>query len=253
MKMKEKIRQFYQDWWIRKSSVESMLDPRKRKILELIEQYPGGNLLDIGCGDGSFTVLLGQKTLFNLYGIDISPIAVESARTKGIKAILYNVEDGIPFENSSFDCIFCGELIEHIFDTDALLDEIYRVLKPRGIFILTTPNLASWFDRVALFCGYQPACCEVSLNMPGTLIYNAKKDKPAGHIRAFTLRALKELVIFHGFTVERILGSSKPVVRYGKLIDVLNRIFSTYAPLSGFLILKLRKAGRENSKCEEHL
>lgn len=49
------------------------------------------------------------------------------------------------------------------FDPDHMLDELYRVLKPKGICILITPNLAAWFNRFALPLGYQPGGLDASL------------------------------------------------------------------------------------------
>jgi ubiquinone/menaquinone biosynthesis C-methylase UbiE len=82
-------------------------------------------------------------------GIDISVEAVrisESVSANGGFAYgdryKYYVSDGhaIPLLDASVDVFFTGECIEHVENTDAFLDEIYRVLAPDGILILTTPN-----------------------------------------------------------------------------------------------------------------
>ncbi len=46
----------------------------------------------------------------------------------------------LPFENDSLDAIFCREVIEHVINDDPLLNEAYRVLKPNGWFLVSTPN-----------------------------------------------------------------------------------------------------------------
>jgi len=100
---------------------------------------PGQKILDIGCGDGQFLALVKDK--FNeLYGIDISPLAIEKARNyclqmgvgERLKLILWDVENGLPFEDSIFDAVTCLAVLEHVFYPPSLLKEISRVLKVGG-------------------------------------------------------------------------------------------------------------------------
>lgn len=54
------------------------------------------------------------------------------------------------------------DVIEHLFDIDRLLFEVKRMLKPGGIAVITTSNLASWYNRLSLLFGWQPFWTEVS-------------------------------------------------------------------------------------------
>jgi ubiquinone/menaquinone biosynthesis C-methylase UbiE len=68
-----------------------------------------------------------------------------------MKNIVLNLENKLPFPNNHFDCCSAAEIIEHINNVEKLLGEIYRVLKPNGYLILTTPNRSSLiakFDRL---------------------------------------------------------------------------------------------------------
>ena len=56
-----------------------------------------------------------------------------------------------------------SELIEHLVDTDSAVDEVRRVLRPGGVLLLSTPNLAAWFNRGLVGLGIQPVFSEVSL------------------------------------------------------------------------------------------
>jgi hypothetical protein len=120
-----------------------------------------------------------------------------------------------------------------------MLDDIKRVLKPGGWLFITTPNLGSWFNRFSLLFGFQPVYTEVStranaghmINLPG---------QPAGHIRMFTLRALKELVKREGFMIEESFGIGlNPGMHSGHkwIYLVLNFIFSHPDLSSGLAIL----------------
>lgn len=115
----------------------------------------GLKICDIGCGDGSLLELLKDKG--GLYGVDISRPQIKIARKKGIKAFYCNIDDSkLPFKNDYFDVVISSEVIEHVLVPDKLLQEAKRVLKKGGIFILTTPNLASFGKRLMLLMNKNP-------------------------------------------------------------------------------------------------
>jgi methionine biosynthesis protein MetW len=212
------------------------------KAIEILKNCR--RVLDIGCGDGSFCDLLKETSKHSeAYGIDISDEAVKIALSKGMRAYLLNVgEDAFPFENEFFDGVFCGEVIEHLYDPDHLLDEIYRILSRDGVCILTTPNLASWYNRLFLLLGYQPLFTEVSKKYG--VGHPFRWWIGAGHIRVFTLKALTELVMIHKFRIVSKMGFGiNTRLGYGKrwiiLAKVANKIFSRPSLSSDiFLVLK---------------
>jgi len=184
-------------------------EPRFRKVLEMASKLGGKKLLDIGCGDGTYTLVLKEALhTEETVGIEISIVAVGRANDKGIKAYQLDIdEEEFPFENESFDIIYCGEIIEHLFNPDHLLDEIRRVLKPGGRCIITTPNLAGWPNRLSLLLGYQPFPSSVSPEHEGVgKLMMTGEEGQWGHIRVFTLKALKELVKIHTFKIVRVVG-----------------------------------------------
>jgi len=70
--------------------------------------------------------------------------------------------DPISLPSESIDLITALEVIEHLVNTDHVLREVYRVLKKGGHFLITTPNLAGWINRITILFGYQPYNTEVS-------------------------------------------------------------------------------------------
>src|SRR5207245_9795736 len=95
------------------------------------------------------------------------------------------------------------EAIEHLVDTDGALDEIVRILRPGGSLLLSTPNLAAWFNRGLLLCGVQPVFTEVSLRG----IYGRPGHEVVGNLRVFTRRALTGLLAAHGLRVVELRGA----------------------------------------------
>jgi methionine biosynthesis protein MetW len=180
---------------------------RLEKVVFTLKNYHFNRFLDVGCGDGSFSSLLKEFS-DEVYGLDISENAVKSANEKSIKAYVVNLDkEDLPFEDNFFDAVFCGEVIEHLYDTDHLLDEIHRVLKPNGFCIITAPNLASWHNRLILLIGFQPYLTEVSLRY-NVGKFKAKLDDISGHIRPFTYKSLKELLKLHNFDFQKAFGVS---------------------------------------------
>ncbi len=149
------------------------------------------NILDVGCYDGTFLSLIKNKNN-NFYGLEASDWGVQESRKKGLRVQQYffDGEKKLPFENNFFDLVIAGEIIEHIYDTDFFLEEIFRILKPNGKLLISTPNLASLGRRLLLLFGKNPLI-EVSPNEPGV----------AGHIRYFTFKTLQALLAKHNFKI----------------------------------------------------
>lgn len=100
------------------------------------------SVLDLGCNAGYGTRILSDHAR-DAAGIDVSPRAIAFARNKyHDTSIQFQVTDGvrIGFEDSSFDAITCFQIIEHLVEYDAFMNELKRVLTPTGLVMFTTPN-----------------------------------------------------------------------------------------------------------------
>lgn len=106
---------------------------------------PQTRCLDLGCGDGVMVGLLsraGRPTL----GVDLEASGVSLARRELASRNLphWNLLRGditnLPLPSASFDIVTAIEVIEHIPQVDLFLAEVRRVLRPNGIFLLTTPH-----------------------------------------------------------------------------------------------------------------
>jgi methionine biosynthesis protein MetW len=164
------------DYYFREYARGFSVSSRERilKVLDMVKDTPIERLLDIGCGDGSISVLLKEVAQAKeVYGIELSPNGAKKASQKGVNVIVFDLEElnkkRLPYPDSYFDLIFCGDIIEHIFEPSFLLKEIWRVLKKSGSCIVTTPNLASWYNRLFLLLGYQPygTACSLRFSSAG--------------------------------------------------------------------------------------
>lgn len=156
-----------------------------------------GRFLDIGCGPAPISEKLLREDDRTIYGIDLSFDDLRSAKNKGIEVIIANLSDGIPLKKSSIDVVLATEVLEHIYNTDFLLDEIRRVLKIRGLLVLSVPNICSLTSRARCLIGDLPSGVEYATE-------TIEGRKRAGHVRAFNKRVLLALLKKHRFEVEDI-------------------------------------------------
>ncbi|MGZ8734507.1 MAG: methyltransferase domain-containing protein [Acidimicrobiia bacterium] len=166
---------------------------------------PTPRFLDLGCASGAWTTRVASTLgADQVVGVDLSTKGLLAAARRGVHPVYASVDGAVlPFASGSLDVVMCDEVIEHVVDTDGLLDEIHRVLHADGMLVLSTPNLAAWFNRLALLAGIQPAFSEVGYSG----IYGRPGTEVVGHLRLFTWRALREFLAAHGFTVVSIQGA----------------------------------------------
>jgi SAM-dependent methyltransferase len=193
----------------------------------------GGNgrrlpVLDIGCGAGTTTLelLAGRDDLLPI-GADLSVRAVrEYAEATGFGSVQLDAER-LPFPDGSIGAVIADDILEHLVDTDAFAREVHRVLIPGGLLFLTTPNLAAWFNRLALLAGVQPAFTEVSFER----VFGRPGDDLVGHLRLFTKRATLEFLDHHRFDALDVAGAPFPALptRLAPLDRALSRVPSVAA------------------------
>jgi 2-polyprenyl-3-methyl-5-hydroxy-6-metoxy-1,4-benzoquinol methylase len=218
---------------MKRKEYEKIVAPRARKneILQIrdlkaIEMLEGNLILDVGCGTGILAKYIEKNKKMKVIGIDFSPKALEKARESGVECYEIDIEKGLPKRwRNKFDSILMSEVLEHIFDTDFVIDELKKVLRPEGILVLTVPNACRITYRGLMLFGYAPRCIE----------YRARGEE-VGHIRAFDIHRIKKLLIDHKFRIEKIVGSEINFVLFK------TQCFTTLFPnLADSLIVKARK------------
>lgn len=151
--------------------------------MELVQQnfQPDSRILEVCCGAGEFSILL-RKRGYTVTSVDGDLRNIELLKNLGFDARTADIEKGLPFESNSFDAVVILEGIEHIVNCERLIEDINRCLKPKGLFLLSTPNFSWIQDRVRYLLG-------------------ANATNEGVHLRFFTVSSLSKIIEARGFKV----------------------------------------------------
>jgi SAM-dependent methyltransferase len=118
-------------WWFRS---------RRHVVSALLrrEDLPASpRILDAGCGTGRN--LVEYAALGEVEGVDMSESAVEFCHRRGFDGVTQASLEALPFEDGRFDVIIATDVIEHLDDDVAVLEELRRVAEPDGRLLVTVP------------------------------------------------------------------------------------------------------------------
>jgi len=158
------------------------------KCLQLV----GNNkkVLDVGCATG----LVAQRLKENrceVTGIEIDPEQADVARDACQEILVGDIEAmDLALAPSSFDVLLMADVLEHLKDPPGTLRRLSRFLSEDGFLLVVLPNIAHLYFRLKLLIG------QFDYQERGTL------DK--SHLRFFTLKTAKKLVVDAGFEIESI-------------------------------------------------
>lgn len=161
-------------------------------------------VLDLGCGNGQNSIKASRYAK-EVIGVDIDEsllaIAQKSTQAKNIDFKKLDLEERLPFKNSSFDKILFLDVLEHLEKRDQTLQEVKRILKPSGLLFLGVPNSqTSWkrLQRSAGVCSYSDS----------------------DHKIEFSQKAIRQLLKKHNFKIIHF-GYGKLDIPARGLIDIV--------------------------------
>jgi SAM-dependent methyltransferase len=178
------------------------------RLLSGFERFGGtGRILDIGCGQGDF-LHLAQQRGWAAYGSEFSPAAVALCRNRGLNVTAGDLAEA-DFGTDFFDVITAFEVLEHVNEPVKLLAQVRRLLRPGGLFYLTTPN----FDA---------------------LLRHAERAEFAmlgypEHLCFYTPNSIKRLAHGGGFRVERVLTTGLDLARIKKRLKSAGQEQQSYS------------------------
>ena len=132
----------------------------KKLIVDKVANVKGNNLLDVGCGTGTLTKLIAEKSpKYTVIGLDADQTALDISQKKVIgKDLNISFRQGfgqkMPFDENSFDIVVSSLFFHHLNSSAKLatLTEIRRVLKPDGTLIIADwGKPTSIFQRILFF------------------------------------------------------------------------------------------------------
>lgn len=178
---------------------------RIETICRILERLPNKALAaDVGTFGGMATPFFARTGIGTLHGFDISEPSLDKLRAKGFEGYIWDCDGGrCPMPDDTYDLVIASELIEHLVNTDTFVAEVRRILKPGGHLLISTPNLASWFNRLRLLQGRVPR------SQPG-VSSTVRRDTMVDnhHIRVNVLSEWTHLLEVNGFTIVETAGSS---------------------------------------------
>jgi 2-polyprenyl-3-methyl-5-hydroxy-6-metoxy-1,4-benzoquinol methylase len=153
-------------------------------------------VLDLGCGEGHFAAALARSGA-EVVAIDVAeePLRRARARDSKLDVRLVEPEAPLPLEDSSFDVVWAGEVVEHVADTSRWLSEVRRVLRSEGLVLLSTPDHGP-LSRLRLALSRSA--------------FEAHFDPRSDHLRFYTRRALSVLLVDFGFEEVAVVAAGGP-------------------------------------------
>jgi 2-polyprenyl-3-methyl-5-hydroxy-6-metoxy-1,4-benzoquinol methylase len=172
---------------------------RFRKAIAAAGLASGERVLDLGAKWGGLAKSASEAGLtVNYTGFDLSEVNADTATKAGLTFVRGNVSQKLPFDDASFDCVFCLELLEHVTVPVALLTEIRRVVAATGRAIVSVPSPYNWI--------------EVARELLG-------RHDTEGHLNSFPTPIMQNIAALSGFRVDRRMGTSVRIPKTKRLIS----------------------------------
>lgn len=160
---------------------------------ELLERIPASarRVLEIGCGAGRLGEALKKRQACEVVGIELNPAAARRATNRLDRLLVGDIERlEVDFKDGSFDCLVCGDVLEHLVDPAGLLRRARRWLSRGGVIVASLPNVRNH-------------------SVVGGLIEGNWTYEPAGlldqtHLHFFTRRSVESLFEDAGYAIEQL-------------------------------------------------
>lgn len=189
-------------------------DSSHGRIGKLLRSRPAAKILDLGCSSGLFAQRM-RSMGHHVTGVDVHQFDQIAERTDAFYRA--DLNEGIPPEvGTGFEIVLSADVLEHLAQPAALVDQVRQVLEPHGSAIFCVPNFAHWYPRIR--------------SALGMFDYDQRGILDSTHLHFFTRRSFRKLIEHGGFDVVRMepvglpldaLGASGGGARVARLVDHL--------------------------------
>jgi ubiquinone/menaquinone biosynthesis C-methylase UbiE len=140
-------------WFMNRSKHAERVIDHVEKLLNFVVTKENQNFLEIGCGNGATSKYVAKRYPLNVTGTDVDSEQIQLAQENldDIPNVRFLAADatGLPFENDDFDIVLSFQVLHHISNWLDALEEMKRVLKPKGYFICVDTVYPKWSAKIA--------------------------------------------------------------------------------------------------------
>lgn len=182
-------------------------------LTALKKRVPKGRVLDAGCGNGAFCGALVKQGCYEVVGTDLAESGVAIARRHypGAEFHVLSVQDDlVSFFGSPFDAVVSLEVIEHLYSPKQFVMGMFRVIRPGGTLIISTP-----------YHGYLK---NLALSITGKMDHHFTANWEGGHIKFFSRQTLTKLLEENGFRVVDFIGCGRYPYLWMSMVIVAERL-----------------------------
>ena len=157
-------------------------------VRDKLAPYLHGVCADIGCGVGRNVRLMPAGSI----ALDYVPANLRSIPDE-YRRVQADANRPLPLPDETFDVVFCGHLVEHVYSPTLMLRELHRILKPDGLLILGVPNPScAWMDYYSL----------------------SRESDWSEHLTAWDWKQIRRFVTLSGFRVEKQFANYPNLLKF---------------------------------------
>lgn len=185
-----------------------------RQAVELVPEQ--STVLELGCATGFMGHWLETHKNCRVTGVEYSPAETKLAAKQLSHVFTLNIEDLVTFrkilkrQQQKYDVILATSILEHLRNPQDVLQMLRSFLKPTGVLIATTPNIAHWSTRWMLFSG--------------NWRYEDYGIMDRTHVTFFTQKTFAELIENAGYTIS-LHGCDAEGGGFGRIAIPMSRFF----------------------------
>jgi SAM-dependent methyltransferase len=186
----------------------SYFDNARADFVRALPRDPSAAILEVGCGTGATGALaLARGRAGRYVGIELMESAAAKARSVLTEVVVGNVETlELPWRPAAFDALILSEVLEHLIEPERTLERLARHVRPGGLVLASSPNIAHWRVIRELVLG--------RFDLADAGVFDRT------HLRWFTPETFARMFRMAGFSVDHV----GPVTAFSPRVERISRL-----------------------------